>query len=65
MISIRPSAVALFLLSFAQTSFAADSAPTIHFSDLTSGPNTGGENNAGVIVTLYGSRFGASRGTPC
>jgi uncharacterized protein (TIGR03437 family) len=36
--------------------------PRIFFSDLESGPNTGGENNAGAYVTIYGKRFGASRG---
>ena len=34
----------------------------IFYSDLTSGPQTGGEGNAGSIVTLYGNGFGASRG---
>jgi len=30
---------------------------------LISGPSTGGENNAGAFVTVYGRGFGASRGT--
>jgi len=30
---------------------------------LTSGPNTGGENNQGTIVTIYGKRFGSERGS--
>ncbi len=37
--------------------------PAVFYSDLTSGPNTGGENNAGVYVTIYGQRFGASQGS--
>jgi len=37
-------------------------APRIFFSDLESGPNTGGENNKGVFLTLYGKNFGAARG---
>jgi hypothetical protein len=37
--------------------------PRIYFSDLTSGPNTGGENNNGAIVTLTGIRFGSTQGT--
>lgn len=36
--------------------------PHIFFSDLESGPQTGGENNAGAFVTIYGTRFGAARG---
>jgi IPT/TIG domain-containing protein len=36
--------------------------PRVFFSDLESGPNTGGENNGGAYVTLYGRNFGATRG---
>ena len=36
--------------------------PLIHFSDLESGPNTGGQDNQGAFVSIYGARFGASRG---
>lgn len=59
----HPAVLILFLLVFAPVADGSDTAPVIHFSDLTSGPNTGGENNLGVIVTVYGRRFGASRGT--
>lgn len=37
--------------------------PHIFYSDLESGPNTGGDNNAGAYVTIYGRNFGASRGS--
>jgi len=37
--------------------------PQIHFSDLDSGPRTGGENNNGAYVTIYGSDFGPSQGS--
>ncbi len=37
--------------------------PRIFFTDLTSGPNTGGENNNGTILTIYGKNFGATQGT--
>lgn len=37
--------------------------PAIFFTDLTSGPNTGGENNNGTILTIYGKNFGATRGS--
>jgi IPT/TIG domain len=38
------------------------SAPAIFFTDLVSGPNSGGENGNGTILTLYGARFGATQG---
>jgi uncharacterized protein (TIGR03437 family) len=37
-------------------------APVLFFSDITSGPNTGGENGNGAYVTIYGNYFGASQG---
>ena len=36
--------------------------PRIFFTDLQSGPVTGGEQNLGLFVSLYGERFGAARG---
>ncbi len=35
----------------------------IFYSDLTSGPNTGGENGKGAFVTIYGNGFGATQGS--
>lgn len=43
-----------------QLAFAAS--PRIFFSDLESGPNSGGEDNAGAFVTIHGRGFGATRG---
>src|SRR6476646_10654824 len=37
--------------------------PSIFFSDLDSGPNTGGPKNRGVWVTIWGKGFGAARGS--
>ena len=37
-------------------------APVLFYSDVTSAPNTGGENGNGAYVTLYGNFFGASQG---
>jgi hypothetical protein len=37
--------------------------PRIFFSDLESGPNTGGQKNRGVWVTIWGKGFGADRGS--
>jgi hypothetical protein len=43
--------------------FAQSAPPRIFFSDLESGPNTGGQNNHGVWVTVWGKGFGAERGS--
>ncbi|MES2907477.1 MAG: IPT/TIG domain-containing protein [Pseudomonadota bacterium] len=32
------------------------------YTDLTSGPNSGGENNKGAFVTIYGANLGAIQG---
>jgi len=56
-----------FYLLFVALVFCGGSAlaqsPVIFFTDLVNGPNTGGENNNGAIVTIYGKRFGASQNT--
>jgi hypothetical protein len=36
--------------------------PVLLFSDIESGPSSGGENDLGPFITLYGLRFGAERG---
>src|SRR5580692_5897987 len=60
-------AVLRFLPIFLTLVFTASAAfaqsPAIFFTDLTSGPNTGGENNNGTILTIYGKNFGATQGT--
>lgn len=38
-------------------------APRIFFSDLESGPNSSGENNKGIYLTVYGKNFGSARGS--
>lgn len=56
-----------FALSFAITPAMCQSAkPAILFTDLTSGPNSGGESvsgYAGAYVTIYGTSFGSSQGS--
>lgn len=42
---------------------AQSAAPHLFYSDLESGPNTGGQNNNGAFVTLWGKGFGATQGT--
>jgi hypothetical protein len=41
---------------------AEPGAPRLFFTDLESGPVTGGEGGLGVFVTLYGEGFGPQRG---
>jgi len=36
--------------------------PVLFYSDLTDGPRTGGENNNGAYVCVYGRNFGSARG---
>ena len=57
--------VLLLILSLIATSIALGqtSTPTIFYSNLTSGPNTGGQNNAGAFVTIYGKGFGSAQGS--
>jgi hypothetical protein len=42
---------------------SASSGPLILYTDITSGPNSGGESNNGTYLTIFGSHFGATRGT--
>jgi hypothetical protein len=42
---------------------AQGSAPVIFYLDILSGPNTGGESNNGVILTIKGNNFGTTQGT--
>ncbi len=36
--------------------------PRLFFSDIESGPNSGGQDNLGVFITLWGEGFGVNRG---
>jgi hypothetical protein len=58
--ALNLSALLVFAVSLA---VAQASYPHISFTDLQSGPTTGGLNNQGTIITVYGYGFGASRGT--
>ncbi|MHB9155266.1 MAG: IPT/TIG domain-containing protein, partial [Endomicrobiales bacterium] len=51
---------ALLVACAAAGAFAAP--PALLFSDLTSGPNTGGKDDRGVFVTVVGKNFGATQG---
>ena len=49
-------------LAIAASSLSAQPPPRIFFSDLESGPNSGGKDNKGAWVTIWGKGFGAQRG---
>ena len=49
------------LLLFASGAYAMQ--PRIFYTELESGPNSKGENNAGVYVNIYGKGFGAVKGS--
>jgi hypothetical protein len=56
----------LLVLVGATAAGAQTAAPTLFFTDLTSGPNSGGESVSGfsgAYVTLYGNNFGATQGS--
>jgi hypothetical protein len=40
-----------------------NTAPRLLFTDLESGPKTGGQDNLGAFITLYGEGFSATRGS--
>jgi hypothetical protein len=50
--------LAFMLLLLPLTVFAA---PHIFYTDIVTGPNTGGENNNGAYLTVFGSGFGATQ----
>jgi hypothetical protein len=39
------------------------SVPLVLYTDLTSGPNSGGEGNNGTYLTIFGAHFGVTRGS--
>jgi len=53
--------VLIYALTAAATAQSAP--PRLFFTDLESGPNSGGANGKGVFVTLWGKGFGATQGS--
>ncbi|KAB2968981.1 MAG: hypothetical protein F9K18_02025 [Thermoanaerobaculia bacterium] len=51
----------LLVLASAPLAAAIPSPPVIFFTDLASGPASGGEQDLGVFVSIYGEGFGAAR----
>jgi hypothetical protein len=54
--------VSFVLLLLASLAWSLPPSPRIFYSDLESGPNTGGQQDKGAFVTIYGKGFGAARG---
>ncbi len=52
-----------FFAMISGLAISANAQPASFYTDLESGPNSGGENNAGAYVTVYGKGFGAARGS--
>ena len=60
---IKFLSLAIVMLVVCSTAMLAQSStPRLFYSDLESGPNTGGQNNNGAFVTLWGKGFGSSSG---
>ena len=55
--------VVLVVLLAAAAAIAQSVPPTIFYSDLASGPNSGGQSNGGAFVTIHGKGFGSSQGS--
>ncbi len=66
---VRALVFPLAILIFVSCSIAMPAAnaqaikPSIFFTDLVSGPNSGGQQNLGAFVTLVGRNFGSTRGS--
>lgn len=54
------TSVIIVLAAFAPL---APGAPKIYYTDIVTGPNTGGENNLGAYLTIFGKGFGTTQGT--
>jgi len=57
---IKKILLIITILLITGVAFAAT--PVIFYSDLTSGPKVGGQDNKGVFVSIYGKNFGSSQG---
>ena len=60
--SVRHGFLRLFYILLLTCPGLLAQAPVLFFSDIVSGPNTGGENGNGAYVTIYGNDFGTSQG---
>jgi hypothetical protein len=49
-----------YLAAILAVSFASASSPVILYTDIISGPTTGGEDNKGIYLSVFGRNFGAT-----
>jgi len=62
-ISVSDSKASTALPAFAITATAVaaiDGAPLVLYTDIVSGPNSGGENDKGAYLSIFGKNFGSS-----
>src|SRR5437764_13291399 len=63
-IFVRGAVILILAVTVGGLAASAQTAPPrVLFTDLISGPNTGGENNNGTILTIYGRNIGVTQGT--
>jgi hypothetical protein len=48
--------------TFSKTKGGGGAAPVVSYTDIVSGPISGGENNQGTYLSLFGSNFGSASG---
>jgi hypothetical protein len=60
---MKNSVMLILVLAIVPFDVEANGAPRIFYSDLDGGPNTGGQNDQGAFVTIYGKGFGERRGS--
>ena len=53
------ASLVIFILIFP---VIAEAAPRVFYTDIDSGPNTGGENDNGAYLSIFGKGFGADLG---
>ena len=57
----QSASLAAFTISVAAASTASTAgAPLVLYTDVNSGPNSGGENNEGAYLSIFGKNFGSS-----
>lgn len=59
-IILKPIMIGAFLVLLSP--FVALAAPLILYTDILSGPNTGGEKNNGTYLSIFGKGFGTTKG---
>jgi hypothetical protein len=56
----QSASLAAFSVNVTAAQTAAAGAPVVLYTDVTSGPNSGGENNEGAYLSIFGKNFGST-----